>query len=379
MPETRSTEVVVDLSAFAHNLETATRLAGPETEVMAILKADAYGHGSVPLADVAVQLGCPSIGVATVGEGTRLRRAGIQTEVVVLGGVPPGAEEAVLDYRLEAVVFDEGGMERLQRAVAPGRQTPVHLKVDTGMGRLGFLPGALPRALEVLAACDRLRLEGIMTHYARADEEDPAPTRRQGVLFQEALDLVLAAGFRPRWTHARNSGALLLDRGPRGNLARPGIILYGSLPPGLLGREAEFGLRPVLTFRTRILQVKEVPDGWQVSYGGRYRAVGPRRIAVLPVGYADGYLRYNSPGEVLIRGRRAPLAGTVCMDYVMADVTEVEGAAAGEEAVLIGHQGTEHLSADRVAERGGTISYEVFCGISQRVPRRYTAFQGRAA
>ncbi len=373
MAELRPTVADIDLAAFAANWETARRLAGPGTEIMAVLKADGYGHGAVPLARAAAARGCRIIGTATVPEALALRQAGLTTDILVLGGIPPGAEEAALAGRLQAVLYDLPSAERLQGAAAArGTRFPVHLKIDTGMGRLGFLPGEVAAAARRIASLASLAAVGVMTHYARADEADPAPTLRQAALFAEALAAVRGAGLDPPWVHARNSAALLLDRGPRFNLVRPGIMLYGSLPSDALpGSEQDHGLRPVLSLRSAVSQLKEIPPGWSVSYGGRWVAPDTRRIAVLPIGYADGFLRYNAGGEVIVRGRRAPLVGTICMDMAMADVTGIPGVVPGDEVVLIGRRGDEHIGARDLARRGGTISYEVFTGLTSRVARHY--------
>jgi alanine racemase len=364
----RPTVARIDLEAFAANLETARTLAAPAS-VMAILKADGYGHGAVRLARVAAAAGCPLIGVATVTEALSLRAAGIDLDILVLGGIPPGSEDTAAAASLSAVVADEGSARRLDRAAGrAGCRLRVHLKIDTGMGRLGFLPSAAAGAARLLLSLGSLETVGVMTHYARADEADPGPTLRQAELFEAALDEIRRAGLAPPLVHARNSAALIRRHGPPYTLARPGIMLYGGCPE----LDSALDLRPVMTLETAVAQVRTVPDGWPVGYGGRYVARGERRIAVLPVGYADGFLRYNEGGEVLVRGRRAPLAGRVCMDLAMADVTGIEGVEAGDEVVLAGSQGGMNISAGEVAGRGGTISYEFFCGVSARVPRVYS-------
>jgi alanine racemase len=368
--EGRPTRVEIAPDAFAHNLSRAAHLAGDGAAVMAVVKADAYGHGASSLAKVAVESGCPLLGVATVDEGRRLRADGIGGDILVLGGVHPGEEAAALADRLSATVSDLAGMRRLQAAGrSAGLDFPIHLKIDTGMARLGFMPNDVPGALEVLRGCDRLRLDGCMTHYARADEGDPSPTEEQDRLFVAALECLDRRGIRPRWIHARNSAALLNRRGFRGTLARPGIMLYGALPDGGMGRPADAGLRPVMRFRTAISLLKRIPAGWRVSYGGTFTAARPTLLAVLPVGYADGFMRYNAGGTVLVGGVRVPLAGRICMDLCMADVSDLGRVAVGDEAVLLGRQGDEAIEAGEVARRGGTIPYEVFCSVTGRVAR----------
>ncbi len=366
----RPTRAEIDAAAFTGNLSLARRFAGDGVAVMAVVKADAYGHGAATLAREAVSSGCPILGVATVGEGLQLRRAGAGAEILVLGGIHPGEEGSALAARLSAVVSTAGEMRRLQAAAAAaGTDYPVHLKIDTGMGRLGFMPADVPGAVDELQSCGRLRLDGCMTHYARADEDDPSPTEAQDRLFVGALEVLDRRGLRPRWIHARNSAALLNSRGFRGTLVRPGIMLYGASPSAAISRARMAELRPVMRLRTAVSLVKRVPAGWRVSYGGTFTAGRPTLLAVLPVGYADGFMRYNARGEVLIGGARAPLAGRICMDLCMADVTDAALVAEGDEVVLIGRQGEGEIRAEEVAARGGTIAYEVFCSVTGRVPR----------
>lgn len=373
----RPTVADIDNRAFTGNLGVVRDLSGSGVDIMAVIKADAYGHGSLPLARAAESFGCPILGVATVEEGIRLRQGGIRAGILVLGGISPGAEMTSLENRLSAVVHDLDSAERLNTAASVMEmKCPVHLKIDTGMGRLGFLPDDVQEAVYRIKDMEALDVEGVMTHFARADEADEGPTEKQSALFEAALREVRLAGIEPAWVHVRNSAAILLDRGPSGNLVRPGIMLYGSLPPEMKGTAWDYGLKNVLTFRTAIIQLQDLPDGWAVSYGGRYVASGKRKIAVIAAGYADGFLRYNRGGDVLVRGSRAPVAGTVCMDMCMVDVTGIPNVSAGDEVVIVGRQGKEYISAAEVARRGGTISYEFFCGISARVPRRHFNQEG---
>jgi alanine racemase len=242
------------------------------------------------------------------------------------------------------------------------------MKIDTGMSRVGFRPGDLPAVLEELAGMTALRMDGFFSHLALADEPEDAVNRQQVELFRSCLATVRQAGFAPRYVHISNSAALLTGDVPECNLARPGILLYGGLPgPVFAGR---FDLKPVMSFRTRVAQVRTVPEGTGVSYGHRFVARRPTVLAVIPVGYADGYSRQlSNVGEVLVRGQRARVAGTVCMDWTMIDVTDIPGVAVGDEVTLLGCDNGHCITADEWAGRIGTISYEVFCQFSKRVPR----------
>jgi alanine racemase len=253
-------------------------------------------------------------------------------------------------------------------ARSQGVVLPYHLKIDTGMSRVGFRSDDLPRILHEMASFKGLRMDGVFSHLAMADEPEDAVNLQQIALFRSCLDLVRQAGFSPKYVHLSNSAALLSRELPECNLSRPGILLYGALPsPVFAGR---FDLKPVMSFRTRVAQVRTVSEGTGVSYGHRFVAGRPTVLAVIPVGYADGYSRHlSNVGEVLVRGRRARVAGTVCMDWTMIDVTDIPGVMVGDEVTLLGCDNGHCITADEWAERIGTISYEVFCQFSKRVPR----------
>ena len=336
-----------------------------------MVKADAYGHGAVPVARALQAAGADYFGVALVEEGETLRRSGIERPILVLGGVGPGEEQALLAAELTPVIFDLAGARRLSAAAAAvGRRCRYHLKIDSGMGRLGFLPADLPGVLAELAALPGLEMEGVISHLALADEAGHPFTATQVERFREALAQVRGAGFAPRLVHLSNSAAIFSRELPECNLVRPGIALYGGLPAEHLAGRID--LRPVMSLHTTIAQLKTVPAGTGISYGHRFVAERPTLVAALPVGYADGYSRRLSGcGEVLVRGRRAPIAGTVCMDWTMADVSDIPGVAVGDRVTLLGRDGAEQITAEEWAGRIGTISYEVFCLVSPRVPRIY--------
>jgi len=377
----RPTEATIDLAAIAHNYRLAVEVGGRPG--VGVVKADAYGHGAVPVARALAAAGAPWLGVALVEEGLELRAANVQLPVMVLAGAFGDAWDELLRNRLTPVLTSPAQVAALGAAARALRvRAEAHLELDTGMGRLGAAPGELPAVLAALEAAPEVSLTGLCTHFAGADTDDAEGSERQIRRFHEAAAALSAAGLSPL-LHATNSAGTLRLPGLRQDLSRPGIMLYGYLSYGpeldapAAAREAAARLRPALSWRTAIVHLKEVPAGTRISYGGHWAAPRSSLIATLPVGYADGYHRRLSgrPGygqaEVLVRGRRAPVVGTVCMDMIMVDVTEVPGVARGDEVVLLGTQGAERIDADELARRAGTISYEILCGISRRVPRRY--------
>ena len=383
----RPTTAHIDLGALRHNLAQVRRLAGAR-EVIAIVKADAYGHGAVPVARALAAEGLTRFGVALVEEGRALREAGIRGEVLVLGGFVEDQADEIVELGLTATIFHSGHADALNEAARrAGRAAPVHVKIDTGMGRLGFSPDAAPDAVVALARLAFLRLEGLMTHFADADLADPAYAREQVARFDAVAETVRRAGVRIPIRHAANSAAVMAASswrsamaGPLYDAVRPGLMLYGARPGPAVG--AGVDLRPVLSLTTRILLLKRVPSGTPISYGRTFVTRRESLIAVLPIGYADGYPRaLSNAGRVLVRGRAAPVVGRVCMDLTMVDVTDVPGAAEGDETVVIGAQGAAAITVEEVAAGAGTIAYEILCGIGPRVPRRHldAASAGRDA
>jgi alanine racemase len=365
----RPTRVEIDLEALKHNYLQAQHLAGPGQGILAVVKADAYGHGATRVAAALQDAGVQMFGVAIVEEGIALRQAGVVCPILVLGGLYPGQEENLIKFGLVPTIFDMEVARRLNAfARSQGVVLPYHLKIDTGMSRVGFRSDDLPRILKEMVSFKGLRMDGVFSHLAMADEPEDAVNLQQIALFRSCLAQVRQAGFVPRYVHLSNSAALLSRELPECNLSRPGILLYGALPgPAFAGR---FDLKPVMSFRTRVAQVRDVPEGTGVSYGHRFVAGRPTVLAVIPVGYADGYSRHlSNVGEVLVRGRRARVAGTVCMDWTMIDVTDIPGVMVGDEVTLLGCDNGHCITADEWAERIGTISYEVFCQFSKRVPR----------
>jgi alanine racemase len=368
----RPTRAEIDLSAIAANVALACRLAGSHTSVMAVVKADAYGHGAVPVAKTALDSGATWLGVATPEEAAPLRAAGIVSRILVLGPIASEQTDLVLAQDLDQCVSDPAQAEVLNQAArAQGQVVAIHLKVDTGMGRVGLRPREVRQAGEKIRSLSCVRLVGLMTHFADAEAEDPGFAREQLARFAEAARAIAAAGLAAPIRHAANSAGLLLLPEAGLDLVRPGIMLYGYHPRGQRGGSEPL-LRPAMRLRTEISQIHDVPRGESVSYGRTFVAPHDLRVATLPVGYADGIGRLlSNRGSVLVRGQRVSIIGRVCMDMTMIDVTSVPDARVGDEAVLIGRQGSAEISADEVAEAQGTISYEVLCRIGPRVPRLY--------
>jgi len=368
----RETRAEIDLGAIRENVLLACRLAGPAAQVMAVVKADAYGHGAAPVARTALAAGATWLGVAAPEEAAVLREAGIPSRILVLGPIAPEQAELVVDHGLDQCVSDPAQADALDRmAGRRGKVASLHLKVDTGMGRVGLPPKEVRAAADHLATLPAIRLVGLMTHFADADAADPGFTHEQLARFEEAARSLRGAGIAVPLRHAANSAALLLHPGSRLDLVRPGIMLYGCHPRGAR-RPDDPVLHPALRLRTAITQVKDVPAGGSVSYGRTFTTSRDARIATIPIGYADGLPRLlSNHGQALVRGRRAPIVGRVCMDMTMVDVTALPEVRVGDEAVLIGRQGDEEITADEVAELAGTISYEILCRIGPRVPRIY--------
>jgi alanine racemase len=362
----------IDLDAVRANVRALAGVASPAA-LMAVVKADGYGHGAVQVARAALDAGAQWLGVALVEEGAELRAAGIDAPVLVLSEPPPPAAPAVVALGLTPVAYTRPGIDALAKAVADSGADPlpVHLKVDTGMHRVGCAVADACGLAESIATRDELRLEGVLTHLAVADEPDDPYTPQQLDRFETVLDDLRRAGVAFDLVHAANSAAVLaFAERARFDLVRCGIAVYGVPPaPGLAGRVP---LRPAMAVKARVTHVKRLPAGARLSYGLRYAMPREGAVATVPVGYADGVPRALSAtgGEVLVRGQRHPIAGTVTMDQLMVDAGD--GAVeVGDEVVLLGRDGDAEITADEWADRLGTIGYEIVCGIGRRVPRTY--------
>jgi alanine racemase len=368
----RPTWVEIDLSAIANNTRQIKEIVGPDVRILASLKADAYGHGAVKVARTVLHNGASMIGVATVSEATPLRNAGVNAPILVFGYVPPWQMREAVHLDLTVTLYSIEAAQALSRAaLALERHVKVHVKIDTGMGRLGVRAEQIEEVLTLLRAVrllPHIDIEGIFTHFAMADTDDQTHVRMQLARFQQLLRVLHEQGMRPPLVHAANSAALLSLPEARFDMVRPGIALYGLDPStDVLLPE---GFRPALSFKTQVAHVKTVPAGECISYGCQYITQRPTRVATLPVGYADGFRRapYNW-GTVLLHGQEAPILGRVCMDQCMIDVTHIPQTRTGDEVILIGRQGSATMSAEQVAERLGTSNYEVVSAILARVPR----------
>ncbi len=370
----------IDEAALASNLATVRELTGPRVALNAVLKADAYGHGLVPVARVFAAAGADRLCVAGLDEALALRAAGIEAPVVVLFAIPPELVVQAAEARVEIVAAEETLLTRTlaawRHAAPVGLELPIHLEVETGLARAGFGPPAVARVAGLVAATPGARLAGLWSHLARS--EDAAATRLQVDAFEAAAAALRAAGLAVPPRHLDATGGLFSGHAPRYEGARVGLALYGILPHGLPldagGSRAASQLHPAMTLKARPLRLERLAAGTPVGYGGLWRAPRESLVATLPIGYGDGWPRSAAPhGQALVRGRRVPLVGSVAMDAVMADVTEVAGAQLDDEYVLIGRQGDDELSAVELARARNTIAYEVVTTVAQRVARVYHA------
>ncbi|GAB4310835.1 MAG: alanine racemase [Candidatus Sumerlaeia bacterium] len=376
----RPTRAIIHLARFRSNIERIRSAVGPNRGVMAVIKADAYGHGMMPLARAAREAGAVWLGVATVDEALMLKGAGLGLPILILAPIMPADAPAVVEAGLRAAVGNLAQVDALSHAAQKClKPAMAHLKIDTGMGRSGFwhedLPGVLPR----LAAARSIRWEGVMTHFAESDSPDPSFTEEQIARFEHALVLCRQAGLNFRIVHAANSGAVLQHPNAWYNLVRPGVMLYGMLPDPLTRRTID--IDPVMSFVTAVADVRDVGKGRSLSYGRTFTTERRSRIALLPVGYGDGYSRlFSSAAQVVVRGLRAPVVGRVCMDQTLVDVTDVPGVEIGDRVLLWGRETmdvgggrseTVTLPAEEAAQWRRTITYELTCNISPRVPREY--------
>jgi len=366
----RPTVGEVDLGALEFNYRQIQKRIPEEVKLLAVVKADAYGHGAIPISLRLEKLGVEYLGVAIPEEGVELRRGGVKAPILVLGGLYGGEVDEIFHFHLTPVIFKKDSLKLLSReAERRKRKVKVHLKVDTGMGRLGVPFNLWPDFLKEVKRFPKIEVEGILSHFSMTDEER-GYTQNQWRAFQRAAAIAQEMGISHQYLHVASSAMLTAFPTYSGNLVRPGIMLYGSYPSPTF--QTRISLKPVMTLKTRIHFLKPVPSGTRISYGGTFTTKRESMIATLPIGYADGYSRHlSNRGEVLIHGKRAPVVGKVCMDFIMVDVTDVQPVSVGDEVVLMGRQGREQITAEEIAEKMDSISYEVLCGIGKRVPRVY--------
>ncbi len=359
----------IDLDALAHNYHQIRSRVDPAVKILAVVKDSAYGHGAVVIARELGRLGVDLLGVAIAGEGVELRDGGIKTPILILSGIYEEEIDSIFQYDLIPMVFDgEIGKLLSDKAKRKNRRVKVHLKFDTGMGRLGVPVEGAREFLAYMKGFPNLVIDGVASHFSMADEEY---TRGQLKAYRGVVELFHGEGIRPTYWHISSSAPMIDFPDSWFNLIRPGILIYGSYPNrDYIGRIA---LRPMMRLRTRIGCLKKVPAGTKISYGGTYITQRESLIATLPIGYGDGYNRLlSNRGEALLKAKRIPVVGRICMDMTMVDVTDVEDASPGDEVVLMGRQGGDEIPVEEIAEKIGTISYEVLCGVGKRVPRVYT-------
>lgn len=362
-----STWIEIDLSVIEKNVNLIKNQVG--VKLMAVVKADAYGHGMIPVARAALQGGANWLGVARIEEAIKLREANFDCSILVLGYSPPEKVSTAIDREISLTLWNLEQLRMISSNVnGVGKKAKVHLKVDTGMSRLGVEPNEALNLAEEISNNEDVVLEGIFTHFARADEEDPSETENQSRKFRNVLNSLTTAGINPQLVHAANSAAALSNSSTTFNLVRPGIAIYGLEPSNNWRLPDDF--QPALMWKAVLSQVKNLPPGRGVSYGHEYITQDNEWIGTIPVGYADG-LRRIKGNQVLVGGKRVPVVGRVCMDQICVQLDEVPEAREGDEVVIMGVQGEAEITAEQVAELWGTINYEVVCGLGSRVPRIY--------
>lgn len=361
----------IDLDAIAHNVKGLKKHIGDKTELMAVVKANAYGHGAAQVAKVALESGASRLAVNRVIEGLELRRAGIDSPILLLGYATPEEAGSIVRSNLTPTVnTKELAFALSNESVAKGKETPVHVKVDTGLGRFGLLPWEVEDFVRELIKLPGIFLEGIWTHFAAADEEDKSYTYRQFNLYLEVVRKLEEEGISFPIHHVANSAATLDLPEMHLDMVRCGITIYGLYPSKDVSRSVQ--LRPAMSLKARVARLRTLPEGSSISYGRTYITTKPTPVALVPFGYGDGYHRLlSNRGEVLVRGKRAPVIGRVCMDQFAVDVSGIEGVKEGEEVVIIGKQGDEEITVEDVASWAQTINYEVVTAIAARVPRVY--------
>ena len=375
--DSRPTTAEIDLAALRHNFFQVKKAIPSTCGILAVVKADAYGHGFMDITLELERLGVTAFGVAFLAEGIQLRKSGIDRPILILGGIYPGQEKKCIGFNLSTAVFSLE-QARLLNYVAGKlyRKAKIHVKIDTGMGRLGISHEDAPAFFRKLKGMRHIELEGIISHFSSADELDDTGrgyTAHQAELFGQVVTLAREEGFAPDYIHIANSAAAFSMDLPFCNLVRPGIVLYGSLPS--LDFAGKMELQPVMRLKSRIAMLKSVAPGTSISYARRFTTETETVIASVPVGYADGYSRaFTNRGEAIVRGMRARVVGTVCMDWIMLDVSHIPGVTVGDDVILLGCDAAGNcIRAEELAEKIGTIPYEIFCGISKRVPRIYIA------
>ena len=373
----------IDLQALGHNYDELKRCSPTAADMMVAVKGDGYGHGAVEVSKVALAHGARFLAVARFNEACQLRDAGIDAPILIFGYTQPAELPYISENNISISLNSLDGAERISKtAKSLKKPVKVHIKTDTGMGRLGIPADGLPlqkdengrsaaEKIQAIAALPGIELEGVFTHFACADHGDKTSANRQIALFRELLEELKAAGLEIPFRHAANSAATIELPKAHFDMVRPGISLYGLWPSDEVDKSL-IDLRPVMTLKSHVIQVKKVGPDFAVSYGSTHRTKGPATIATVPIGYADGYDRIlSNKGSMLVRGQRAPIIGRVCMDLTMIDVTHIKGVSLEDEVVIMGRQGDQEITADEIAGLVGTINYEIVSSLTSRVTRVY--------
>jgi alanine racemase len=375
----------IDLNAYAHNIRELRRITKPDAVLMAVVKANGYGHGAAEVAREALRQGAAWLGVARIDEAVDLRRAGLEAPILVMGYTPAELAQQLIEFDLAQTVYNYANAETLSSLAAKlGKKISVHIKIDSGMGRLGLVTRALlpeeairkthPDPVDTVEKIARLKgldFQGVFTHFATADSADRTYAERQLEIFLDFLHQLDHAGFRPPIRHAANSAALIEMPASHLDMVRPGIATYGLKPSGEINKGKAI-LKPVMSLKSRIIHLKKVSAGFNVSYGITYQTERPTTIATVPVGYADGLNRlFSSRGRMMVHGQIVPIIGRVCMDLTMLDVGDVADVRIEDEVVVFGRQGNASITADELASQLNTINYEVVSNVTARVPRVY--------
>ena len=361
----------IDLEAIRQNVRSFKRHVGAAVQIYAVVKANAYGHGAVPVAKAALEAGAARLAVHRLTEGIELRQAGLTAPILVMGYTPPAGAQTMVEWDLTpSCITTEFAQALSTQAAAQGKTIPLHVKVDTGMSRYGLFPAEVVPFLTAIAKLPAVSIEGLFTHFATADASDQTWVRQQITTFDQVIASIQASGMDIPIIHASNSATTMKLPQAHYNAVRPGISMYGMNPSSEW--EPVFDLHPALTLKSTVSRVRELPTGAGVSYGRTFVTSRPTTAALVPVGYGDGYHRIlTNKGVVLVRGKRAPIIGRVCMDQFVVDVTGIPGVQQDDEVVLVGRQGDERISAEEVGRLAGSINYEVTTGLLPRVVRKY--------
>ncbi|MDF2819719.1 MAG: Alanine racemase [Clostridiales bacterium] len=363
----------INLSAIANNVAQIRKNIASNVEVMAIIKADGYGHGAVPIAKTLVENGADRLGVAVIEEGIVLRKSGIEVPILILGYTSEHQYGYLVQYEITQTVFKYSMAEAISKiAMSLNKNAKIHIKVDTGMARIGFAPTQENAdIIKKITELPNIEVEGIFSHFARADEGNTIYPSEQLDRFQEFILLLESMGINIPIKHISNSAAIIDYKDAQYDLVRPGLVIYGLYPSEEVNKKA-INLEPALELKSHVIYLKEVPENTSIGYGGTFITSKTTKIATIPVGYGDGYPRaLSSKGRVLIGGKFAPIIGRICMDQFMVDVTDFDELIEGAEVVLIGKQGENSISVEELAKLSNTINYEIICGLGKRIPRVY--------